>query len=382
MPSITPKKRHKTHTKDEEEELMIVLASQHREVVEHNKQLKEQLDALQQENTVLQQESALLNSQLNDTSSLKSSEHQNQLLQCVINSMQQVDSVRQTVLQSFERIDKETQSVEQVNELFATSTTALQEILSSMDQMGLKMGGMASSITGLSDTADSINTFVSTITNISDQTNLLALNAAIEAARAGDAGRGFSVVADEVRTLATETNKSASEVAELVSSILTSTKSAVGSVDEISGNNASLSEGVNQLNSHYQAIVSKCDSITSTISVSSHETFVQTVKLDHIVWKSDVYAIASGIGNKRAEDLSDHHSCRLGKWYASQSQNEIAKSAAFKAIERPHQKVHQCGSTALEAIMKDDMQLALSKLQEMENASEQLMHALDELAKQ
>jgi methyl-accepting chemotaxis protein len=155
--------------------------------------------------------------------------------------MQQIEEIRGSVLSSFERINKESESVEQINEQFAVSTTSLSNIVSAMTQMGDKMSGMATSITGLSGTADSINTFVSTITKISDQTNLLALNAAIEAARAGDAGRGFSVVADEVRKLATETNTSASEVAELVTSILHSTRSAVDSVDEISSNNQDLS---------------------------------------------------------------------------------------------------------------------------------------------
>ena len=117
---------------------------------------------------------------------------------------------------------------------------------------------MTESISGLSKKADSINSFVSTISSISDQTNLLALNAAIEAARAGDAGRGFSVVADEVRSLANSTNNSANEVAQLVKEIIISTASAVASVSDIQNSNTQLSGGIETLNDDYASIIGCC----------------------------------------------------------------------------------------------------------------------------
>ena len=75
--------------------------------------------------------------------------------------------------------------------------------------------------------AHSINSFLVTISKIADQTNLLALNAAIKAARAGDAGRGFSVVADEVRGVAINTSKTAEEVGGLIARIKQDTETGV-----------------------------------------------------------------------------------------------------------------------------------------------------------
>lgn len=322
----------------------------------------------------------MLNNAIN-SQSLESNKHSvdSALMECALISLQQVEGIRQTVLHSYENISHENDSIEQVNSLFNESNVSLSGISDNMAGLSKKMDSMTTSISGLSDKADHINKFVSTITSISDQTNLLALNAAIEAARAGDAGRGFSVVADEVRSLANETNKSASEVADLVGNIIASTKDAVSSVEEIRTTNDTLSDGVEKLQGNYRSITQCCDSMKSTISASSHETFIETVKLDHIVWKSEVYEVIYGLKSKSASEFSDHSSCRLGKWYHTDGRRLFADASAFRNLDRPHAEVHDNGVKALQAAESGDKAKAIEYLRIMERASQDVMDHLDQL---
>ncbi|MEG3765898.1 methyl-accepting chemotaxis protein [Alteromonas sp. 14N.309.X.WAT.G.H12] len=360
---------------------MLVLRSTLDAKVNENK-------ALVSENVSLRDKIAELEAQLADAQSdadklaASSKDQYGGLKKAMLESLQQIGGIRETVLSSFLKINEEKEYILNISDVFNESSQSLQTILTEMEMLNSKMTQMSERISGLSDTADNINKFVSTITSISDQTNLLALNAAIEAARAGDAGRGFSVVADEVRALANETNKSANEVAELVQGIIQSTRAAVGVVGELQENNEHLSEGVSGLHGNYEKMVEFSTSMKDTITEASLQTFVQTVKLDHVVWKSEVYGVICGQSHKKPEEFADHHACRLGQWYKEQTHTAVGKSMAFGQLDKPHAEVHRLGVQAIQAALDGNDGEAESLLQRMESASAEVVLILDKISEQ
>jgi len=153
------------------------------------------------------------------------------------------------------------------------------EAVVSMQMVAEAVGQSSTVIAALGKSSDQIGEIVGTIEDIADQTNLLALNAAIEAARAGEQGRGFAVVADEVRKLAERTTKATKEISGMIRHIQTDTKIAVMSMEDGTqkvGNGVMLANETSDALSRIQSLVMQTAGMIQQIAAAAEEQSTTT----------------------------------------------------------------------------------------------------------
>ena len=169
------------------------------------------------------------------------------------------------VHQAREAADGAARAAGRAREVAEQGATAADEAMESMRLVRGSADEVAGAIQALATRSVHIGEIVATITGIAGQTNLLALNAAIEAARAGEQGRGFAVVADEVRMLAEEAEKAAASIAGLVGEIQQETRRAVGVVEQGSARSAEGAAVVEHARNAFAAIADSIDEMTSGV---------------------------------------------------------------------------------------------------------------------
>jgi methyl-accepting chemotaxis protein len=170
-------------------------------------------------------------------------------------AMQQMSS---TVQEVSENSNRAAQASNQAAETAREGGLIVEQSLAKMRTIAESVSATARKVEELGKSSDQIGRIIGVIDDIADQTNLLALNAAIEAARAGEQGRGFAVVADEVRKLAERTTSATKEVAQMVQSIQSETKTAV----------AAMHDGTNQVQEGVQTTARAGDSLKQIIRMA------------------------------------------------------------------------------------------------------------------
>ncbi|MRR07840.1 MAG: methyl-accepting chemotaxis protein, partial [Deltaproteobacteria bacterium] len=193
-----------------------------------------------------------------------------------------------------------------------SGTSIVRETVTVMNMIADKVRNSAKTVESLGGRSDQIGEIIGTIEDIADQTNLLALNAAIEAARAGEQGRGFAVVADEVRALAERTTRATKEISQMIKVIQSETKGAVFAMEEGVKEVQNGTEKAARSGNALQDILDQINAVTMQVSQMATAAEQQTATTSEI--SSNILQITEVVqGTAKGADESAHAANQLAK---------------------------------------------------------------------
>ncbi len=324
--------------------------------------------------------------------------------------------------------DREADSGKSLMEQTARSIVELNDQVESV-------GGV---INELNNDSQEIGKVLDVINAIAEQTNLLALNAAIEAARAGEQGRGFAVVADEVRALAGRTGESTQEIRAMIErlqrqaqeavkaiaigreqahvgvnqveetgSTLNRIAESVATISEVNTQIATAAEEQSQVAEEInQNIVRITDVSERTYRVSEenlvaagkiaesvealrkvstnfqsndNDLDLELAKAAHLAWRGRIRSFLDGEGGLTREEAVSHRHCVLGKWYYGEGLEKFDQLPEMRAIEQPHEELHELIKRIIDLKEGGKVDEAESTFEKIGPLSEKIVSLIDQV---
>lgn len=288
-----------------------------------------------------------------------------------------LEALRESFAELATSLEQEFHHANDTVKILHHSQHALETVSGRITTLAHAQQGTTEAMDALSSNTEKVAGFVALIREVADQTNLLALNAAIEAARAGESGRGFAVVADEVRKLAERTSHATQEISHLVELIQASTHATKLQAQKANDLMQQYQQDSNCTRTVLADLIGHSHQLTHAIAGATTLSFLEVVKLDHIVFKQSIYKHFMGLKTLDPETLSDHCSCRLGKWYyEGRGYHECRDNTHYRRLETPHKAVHAFGKQAILALQNGQLEPAKQALEAMEHASDEVMDIL------